>query len=246
MVGRGLLTWPMSESGRVVGMVKEDYVDGEELEVLEVRLSLTPTVAVSRAQHATWLRNIYNSHSSSADPSSPTTPLTRPTVSQPTCASVRLRARSTKKSSVTPHHPHQPVKHGRPQKVIPPPPPEPEAQPASPGPSRLTHTLSCFSVSSFTTSRTTTNVDSNGMPSQLVLFSSTPTDDFVPAHYGFFPAKTSASGGSNGPSAMYGAIHHPKISDRPTPPVGSRANCSSRTHPQINDASSGSSLPKET
>jgi hypothetical protein len=42
MVGRGLLTWLMSESGRVVGIVKEDYVDGDELEVLEVKLSLTP------------------------------------------------------------------------------------------------------------------------------------------------------------------------------------------------------------
>ncbi|KAH7329758.1 hypothetical protein B0J17DRAFT_206560 [Rhizoctonia solani] len=42
MVGRGLLTWLMSESSRIVGVVKEDYVDGDEMEVLEVRLSLTP------------------------------------------------------------------------------------------------------------------------------------------------------------------------------------------------------------
>jgi hypothetical protein len=47
MVGRGLLTWLMAESGRVVGTVKEDYVDGEDMEVLEVRLSLTPVSPVS-------------------------------------------------------------------------------------------------------------------------------------------------------------------------------------------------------
>lgn len=46
MVGRGLLTWLMSESGRVVGTVKEDYVDGEDVEVLEVRLSLTPVSVI--------------------------------------------------------------------------------------------------------------------------------------------------------------------------------------------------------
>lgn len=42
MVGRGLLTWLMAEPGRVVGTIKEDYVDGEEMDVLEIRLSLTP------------------------------------------------------------------------------------------------------------------------------------------------------------------------------------------------------------
>ncbi|CAE6461579.1 unnamed protein product, partial [Rhizoctonia solani] len=147
MVGRGLLTWLMSESGRVVGTVKEDYVDGEELEVLEVRLSLTPTVAVSRAQHATSLQNISNSHPTSANPSPPTTPLTQPTVPQPTRASVRLRVRSKKESSVTPPPPQPPAKRGRPKKVVPPPPPppEPEAQSASPGPSRSHSRVSSIS-----------------------------------------------------------------------------------------------------
>ncbi|KAB5588796.1 hypothetical protein CTheo_7759 [Ceratobasidium theobromae] len=102
MVGRGLLTWLMSESGRVVGTVKEDYVDGEDVEVLEVRLSLTPTVAVSRAQHATSLHNISHFHSSSANPSPPTTPLSQPTLVQSTRASVRTRTRTNKDKSTTP------------------------------------------------------------------------------------------------------------------------------------------------
>ncbi|CCO34681.1 hypothetical protein BN14_08787 [Rhizoctonia solani AG-1 IB] len=145
MVGRGLLTWLMSESGRVVGIVKEDYVDGDELEVLEVKLSLTPTVAVSRAQHATSLHNISNSHPKSANPSPPTTPLTQPTIPQPTRASARLRVRSKKESSATPPPPHQPAKRGRPKKVAAPPLPEPEAQPASPGPSRSHSRVSSIS-----------------------------------------------------------------------------------------------------
>ncbi|KAG8729595.1 hypothetical protein FRC11_008411, partial [Ceratobasidium sp. 423] len=149
MVGRGLLTWLMSESGRVVGVVKEDYVDGEEMEVLEVRLSLTPTVAVSRAQHATSLQNISNSHPTSANPSPPNTPVTQPTVPQPTRTSVRLRVRSKKESSVTPPPPPQPAKRGRPRKVVPPPPPppppEPEIQPTSPGPSRSHSRVSSIS-----------------------------------------------------------------------------------------------------
>ncbi|CCO34882.1 hypothetical protein BN14_08991 [Rhizoctonia solani AG-1 IB] len=145
MVGRGLLTWLMSESGRVVGIVKEDYVDGDELEVLEVKLSLTPTVAVSRAQHATSLHNISNSHPKSANPSPPTTPLTQPTIPQPTRASARLRVRSKKESSATPPPPHQPAKRGRPKKVVAPPLPEPEAQPASPGPSRSHSRVSSIS-----------------------------------------------------------------------------------------------------
>ncbi|KAJ1300016.1 hypothetical protein OPQ81_011850 [Rhizoctonia solani] len=136
MVGRGLLTWLMSESGRVVGIVKEDYVDGEEMEVLEVRLSLTPTVAVSRAQHATSLQNISNSHPQSANPSPPSTPLIQPTAPQPTRTSIRLRVRGKKESSATPPPPPQPAKRGRPRKVVPPPPPEPEVRPTSPGPSR--------------------------------------------------------------------------------------------------------------
>ncbi|EUC61815.1 hypothetical protein RSOL_407640 [Rhizoctonia solani AG-3 Rhs1AP] len=146
MVGRGLLTWLMSELGRVVGVIREDYVDGEEMEVLEVRLSLTPTVAVSRAQHATSLQNISNSHSTSANPSPPSTPLTQPTVPQPTRTSVRLRVRSKKESSVTPPPPVQPAKRGRPKKVVPPPPPpEPEIQPVSPGPSRSHSRVSSIS-----------------------------------------------------------------------------------------------------
>ncbi|KAF8752604.1 hypothetical protein RHS01_07505 [Rhizoctonia solani] len=113
-------------------VVKEDYVDGEEMEVLEVKLSLTPTVAVSRAQHATSLQNISGSHPNSANPSLSTTPLTQPTVPQPTRASARLRVRRRPKKAVR----------------IPPPPepePEPEAPPPSPGPSRSHSRVSSIS-----------------------------------------------------------------------------------------------------
>ncbi|KAF8725292.1 hypothetical protein RHS02_08240, partial [Rhizoctonia solani] len=179
MVGRGLLTWLMSESSRVVGVVKEDYVDGEEMEVLEVKLSLTPTVAVSRAQHATSLQNISGSHPNSANPSPPTTPLTQPTVPQPTRASARLRVRSKKESSVTPPPTHQPARRGRPKKAvrIPPPPepePEPEAPPPSPGPSRSHSRVS--SISSLALSQ----VQAPPAPAPLHSNSSSTTQGSVP------------------------------------------------------------------
>ncbi|KAG8793863.1 hypothetical protein FRC12_001312 [Ceratobasidium sp. 428] len=97
MVGRGLLTWLMAESGRVVGTIQEDYVDGEEMEVLEIRFSLTPTIAVSRAQHASSLQNI-------SQPAAPVTPanLSPPSTpsgqSQSTRASTRLRIKSSSRA----------------------------------------------------------------------------------------------------------------------------------------------------
>ncbi|KAG8694159.1 hypothetical protein FRC09_010024, partial [Ceratobasidium sp. 395] len=97
MVGRGLLTWLMAESGRVVGTIQEDYVDGEEMEVLEIRFSLTPTIAVSRAQHASSLQNI-------SQPAAPVTPanLSPPSTpsgqSQSTRTSTRLRIKSSSRA----------------------------------------------------------------------------------------------------------------------------------------------------
>ncbi|CAE6384272.1 unnamed protein product [Rhizoctonia solani] len=62
MVGRGLLMWLMSESGRVVRIGKEDHNDGEQVYELEVRLSLTLTVALFPARHAISPQNGSNSH----------------------------------------------------------------------------------------------------------------------------------------------------------------------------------------
>ncbi|KAF8601614.1 hypothetical protein BDV93DRAFT_607953 [Ceratobasidium sp. AG-I] len=166
MVGRGLLTWLMAESGRVVGTVKEDYVDGEEMDVLEIRLSLTPTVAVSRAQHATSLQNISHPGTSTANPSPPSTPAAHiiAHLSQPqshsTRTSTRLRikttARAKKEASATPP---PPKKRGRPKKPSAPaiPLPQPAAQglpiigplpPGSPSTSRSAPHSRVSSVSS--------------------------------------------------------------------------------------------------
>ncbi|KAG8739224.1 hypothetical protein FRC10_005881 [Ceratobasidium sp. 414] len=124
MVGRGLLTWLMAESGRVVGTIREDYVDGEEMEVLEIKLSLTPTVAVSRAQHASSLQHISQpaAPTTSANPSPPSTPSGQ---SQTTRASTRLRIKSTtrakEKAVVAAAAPQAPKKRGRQKGSGPPP-----------------------------------------------------------------------------------------------------------------------------
>ncbi|KAG9075026.1 hypothetical protein FS749_013347 [Ceratobasidium sp. UAMH 11750] len=64
------------------------------MEVLEIRLSLTPTVAVSRAQHASSLQNISQPVApiNSANPSPPSTPSGQ---SQTNRTSTRLRIKST-------------------------------------------------------------------------------------------------------------------------------------------------------
>ncbi|KAG9081009.1 hypothetical protein FRC06_005916 [Ceratobasidium sp. 370] len=135
MVGRGLLTWLMAESGRVVGTIREDYVDGEEMQVLEIRLSLAPTVAVSRAQHASSLQNISQppAPTASANPSPPSTP----SGLQTTRASMRIRIKSTtrakEKAAVAAAAPQVPKKRGRQKRSGPPP------QAAStPGPVKIT------------------------------------------------------------------------------------------------------------
>ncbi|QRW12429.1 hypothetical protein RhiLY_11428 [Ceratobasidium sp. AG-Ba] len=94
MVGRGLLTWLLAESGRVVGTLRDDYVDGEEMEVLEIRLSLTPTVAVSRAQHANSLQSISHPTPSmaAAHLSPPSTPAGQTQTSR---SSTRIRIKRT-------------------------------------------------------------------------------------------------------------------------------------------------------
>jgi hypothetical protein len=45
MVGPVLVAWLMSESGNVVGMVMEDHIGSDELQVLRVPLSLTAVSA---------------------------------------------------------------------------------------------------------------------------------------------------------------------------------------------------------
>ncbi|CCO36984.1 hypothetical protein BN14_11133 [Rhizoctonia solani AG-1 IB] len=62
MDGRVLLTWPVSKLGNAVGKVKKDCIDGDDLEVPQVKPSLTATVAALRAQHFSSLEKIPNSH----------------------------------------------------------------------------------------------------------------------------------------------------------------------------------------
>ncbi|CCO37365.1 hypothetical protein BN14_11520 [Rhizoctonia solani AG-1 IB] len=127
MVDQVLLTWPVSKSGNAVGKVKKDCIDGDDLEVPQVKLSLTATVAALRAQYFSSLEKIPNSHSESANLAS----LSQTTVPQPTCASARLRNRDKESAAMFPR-PHQPAKRGRAKQVAAPQPPESEVQP-SPG-----------------------------------------------------------------------------------------------------------------
>ncbi|CCO37570.1 hypothetical protein BN14_11726 [Rhizoctonia solani AG-1 IB] len=86
MDGRVLLTWPVSKLGNAVGKVKKDCIDGDDLEVPQVKLSLTATVAALRAQYFSSLQKICNSDPESANPP----PLSQTTVPQPAGASARL------------------------------------------------------------------------------------------------------------------------------------------------------------
>ncbi|KAG9074794.1 hypothetical protein FS749_013618 [Ceratobasidium sp. UAMH 11750] len=86
------------------------------MEVLEIRLSLTPTVAVSRAQHASSLQNISQPVApiNSANPSPPSTPSSQ---SQTNRTSTRLRIKSTvraqDKAAVAAAAPQAPKKRSR-------------------------------------------------------------------------------------------------------------------------------------
>ncbi|CCO35791.1 hypothetical protein BN14_09911 [Rhizoctonia solani AG-1 IB] len=125
MVGRVLLTWHASKLGNAVGKVKKDCIDGDDLEVPQVKLSLTATVAALRAQHFSSFEKIPNSDPESANPPhSPRRPY-------PSLLVLRRAFRNRDKVLIAMFpRPHQPAKRGRAKQVAAPQPPESEAQPS--------------------------------------------------------------------------------------------------------------------